>query len=124
MLSAQTNSLGRRYAAAPITDWFNPVPRTCICAAQNMYLDSLHKAPRRYQDNGAGWQPFEGLCSAVSYISTPMTRNVPSPGMVSITVIRMAVGAAAGSERLRYANAQGGPHVCNGPAVRGCDRSW
>jgi hypothetical protein len=24
MLSAQTNSLGRRYAAAPITDWFNP----------------------------------------------------------------------------------------------------
>jgi hypothetical protein len=24
MLSAQTNSLGRGYAAAPITDWFNP----------------------------------------------------------------------------------------------------
>jgi len=24
MLSVQTNSLGRRYAAAPITDWFNP----------------------------------------------------------------------------------------------------
>jgi hypothetical protein len=37
-----------------------------------------------------------------------MTRNVPSPEIVSITVIRMAVGAAAGSERLRYANTQGG----------------
>jgi hypothetical protein len=24
MLSAQTNGLGRGYAAAPITDWFNP----------------------------------------------------------------------------------------------------
>ena len=24
MLSGQTNSLGRGYAAAPITDWFNP----------------------------------------------------------------------------------------------------
>ena len=24
MLSAQTNSLGRGYGAAPITDWFNP----------------------------------------------------------------------------------------------------
>ena len=24
VLSAQTNSLGRGYAAAPITDWFNP----------------------------------------------------------------------------------------------------
>jgi hypothetical protein len=24
MLSGQTNSLGRGYGAAPITDWFNP----------------------------------------------------------------------------------------------------
>jgi hypothetical protein len=35
MLSAQTNSLGRRYAAAPITDWFNPsTAHQCLCSSE------------------------------------------------------------------------------------------
>ena len=32
-----------------------PVPRTSVFAGQSMYLDSLRKTPRRYQDNWAGW---------------------------------------------------------------------
>jgi hypothetical protein len=78
MLSAQTNSLGRRYAAAPITDWFNP-STACICAAQNMYLDSLHKAPGRYQDNGAGWPTHRR--NPVT-IANPTIAPVPVPAGV------------------------------------------
>jgi|GEM_PF-5222019 hypothetical protein len=37
MLSAQTNSLGRGYAAAPITDWFNPsTAHQCYCSSPRL----------------------------------------------------------------------------------------
>jgi hypothetical protein len=31
-----------------------PVSRTSVCAGKSLYLDSLRKAPRRYQDNWLG----------------------------------------------------------------------
>jgi hypothetical protein len=46
-----------------------PVPRTTVCAGQSMYLDSLHKMPRRYQDNGAGRQIRASVHVRVSFRS-------------------------------------------------------
>ena len=38
MLSAQTNSLGRGYAAAPITDWFNPsTAHHYLCRSESVF---------------------------------------------------------------------------------------
>jgi hypothetical protein len=38
MLSAQTNSLARGYAAAPITDWFNPsTAHHSVCSSEAIF---------------------------------------------------------------------------------------
>jgi hypothetical protein len=52
MLSAQTNSLGRRYAAAPITDWFNPSTAHHSIAWSKAIFRVLDSWPRQFQDNG------------------------------------------------------------------------
>jgi hypothetical protein len=37
MLSGQTNSLGRGYGAAPITDWFNPsIAHQRLCSSDTV----------------------------------------------------------------------------------------
>jgi hypothetical protein len=54
MLSAQTNSLGRGYAAAPITDWFNPsIAHHSYCSSEPVFQGDWQQraryVPNRHQ---------------------------------------------------------------------------